>query len=98
MSRLTLEYTQAAIAHLQNIARYTEETWGEQQRESYLERLFAGLEQIRTSPTIGRMRDDIRLGLRSRRIEHHIVYYVVKKKVIFVAAVLHERMEPKKHL
>jgi toxin ParE1/3/4 len=98
MTRLALRFTRAARAHLRSIGEYTNETWGLEQRDRYLGQLFAGFEEIRRSPETGRSRDEVDKGLRSRRIQKHIAYYFVTRKTVIVVGILHERMDPSRHL
>lgn len=98
MKPLRLKYSRTARRHLRGIARYTEETWGEAQRDAYVDSLFAGCEAIRKAPLEGRDRDDLKPGMRSLRIEKHVVYYIPGSGMVWIAAILHERMDPARHL
>ena len=98
MSRYSLRFTRAARAQLRSIGQYTEETWGAEQRDLYLSQLFAGFEAIRKSPQAGRIRDDLYEELRSKRVQKHVAYYLVKKSQVVIVGVLHERMDPTRHL
>lgn len=94
----TLSFSKAARANILSIGRYTEQTWGVKQRDIYLGKLFAAFEKLRMSPSSGRPRDELFKGMLCLRAEKHVVYYFFRKKEVFIAGVLHERMEPSLHL
>ena len=98
MSQLHLKFTRVARAHLKSIGRYTEETWGIEQRDAYLGKLYVVCEMIRKSPHSGRIRDELYLGMLSKKAEKHIIYYFAEENQIVIAGILHERMEPSLHL
>ena len=98
MSRSSLQYTPAARVQLRAIGEYTEGKWGKGQRDLYFDKLFAGFDAIRKSPKKGRLRSDLFEGMLSRRVEKHIAYYFVEKDRILIVGVLHERMDPTRHL
>ncbi len=98
MTGFALRFTRAARAHLRSIGEYTKETWGFEQRDRYLGQLFAGFEEIRRSPETGRNRDEVHKGLRSRRNQKHIAYYFVTRETVIIVGILHQRMDPSRHL
>ena len=51
--------TRKAIEDLRSIARYTENTWGRDQRNAYLSKLDASFHTIAREPQIGLTCDDI---------------------------------------
>ncbi len=93
-----LSFSRAAKAHLLAIGSYTEETWGIKQRDSYLKKLFQCFDKLRMSPQRGKPRDALFAGMRSIQCEMHVVYYYFQDDEIFIAGVLHSRMEPELHL
>lgn len=93
-----LRFSRSAKAHLLAIGRYTEETWGKKQRDLYLEKLFLCFDDLRLSPLSGRPRDTLFAGMRSIPCEAHIVYYYFLNDEIFIAGILHKRMDPELHL
>jgi len=93
-----LSFSRAARAHLLAIGRYTEETWGIKQRDLYLKKLFRCFDKLRRSPLSGKPRDALFAGMRSIQCEMHVVYYYFLHDEVFIAGVLHHRMEPELHL
>lgn len=93
-----LSFSRAAKAHLLAIGRYTGETWGRKQRDLYLKKLFQCFEKLRRSPHLGKPRDTLFAGMRSIQCEMRVVYYYFQDGEIYIAGVLHNRMEPERHL
>ena len=83
---------------IQGIWLYTYEKWGEAQADKYFDELEYGIKTIGHNPAIGKNCDAIREGYRSFQINRHIVYYKVKSSTIHIVRVLHERMDPMRHL
>jgi len=61
--------TKAAKADLKAIGRYTQATWGRDQRTRYLTLLDAGFRALADNPLMGKNCDDIRPGYRKHQIE-----------------------------
>jgi len=80
------------------IGKYTQQTWGKNQRDLYIDKLFAAFEQLCKSPNLGKLFDYIKFGMRSLPVEKHIIYYFVKKNDLFVSVILHENLQPTLHL
>lgn len=66
-----------AYADLEDIDRYTLETWGEEQRIAYVTGLFDQFETIAGNPGLGRPRHDIDEGVFSLPYERHVIFYEV---------------------
>ncbi|WP_156761051.1 type II toxin-antitoxin system RelE/ParE family toxin [Microbacterium karelineae] len=91
-------FTPAAQRDLSGIWDFTEERWSPAQAETYILEIRAAIERIATDPDRGHRCDDIREGYRRYRIGSHLVFYVVTDDSIDVIRVLHQRMEPGRHL
>ena len=65
-----------AKADLKSIARYTQETWGREQRNKYLAKVDESFHSLSREPQRGRACDDIREGY----FKHHIsvIFFVMK--------------------
>lgn len=86
--------TKAANADLKAIGRYTQATWGRDQRTRYLTLLDAGFRALADNPLMGKDCDDIRPGYRKHQIEKHIAFYRQSGSgQIEIVRVLHERMD-----
>ena len=77
---------------------YTFNKWGEAQADKYLSEIDAKIAQFQYNPHLGRSRDEVRAGYRSLLVNHHVVYYVVTPSLIRIVRVLHEHMDPNRHL
>ena len=94
----TYRLTPAARRDLSRIWDYSEERWGLQQAEVYLRDLQTCLERLADDPRRGHPRDEVRPGYRSRAVGSHVVFYVISDGGVDVIRVLHQRMDPDRHL
>jgi toxin ParE1/3/4 len=72
---------------------YTIDRWGIDQAYVYSEVLLSRIEQLAEFPEIGRDRSEIRNGLRSLIVEHHVILYRVFDDSVLISRVIHERMD-----
>ena len=98
MARRRLAKDRAAERDLIDIWIYSYGEWGEVQADRYLAALARGIEEIAVEPERGQCRSDLRDGYRSRRIEHHIVFYTFTASELRVRRVLHEAMDVGRHV
>ena len=96
MSRYRL--TPAAQRDLSSIWDLTEERWDVRQAETYVNEIRAAIERIADDPGRGRPCDDIREGYRRSNIGSQLVFYVESAGSIDLIRVLHQRMDPTRHL
>lgn len=96
MSRIRL--TPAAQRDLSEIWDFTEERWDARQAERYLGEIRAAIERIADDPGRGRACDEIREGYRKYGIGSHLVFYVERADGIDVVRILHQRMDPTRHV
>ncbi|WPL23866.1 type II toxin-antitoxin system RelE/ParE family toxin [Thiorhodovibrio frisius] len=68
------------------------------QADRYLDELNEGMATLAENPRFGADCGWIRAGYRCLAIRHHIVYYRVTIARIEIIRILHERMDPKRHL
>lgn len=90
--------TPAAHRDLSSIWDYTEDRWDVRQAETYLLEIRAAIERIAAHPDRGRACDDIREGYRRYAIGSHLIFYRSRTDGIDVIRVLHQRMDPARHL
>lgn len=88
----------AAEDDLVGIWVYTCVEWSLNQAERYLGLVEAGVGRLLEDPEDGRKRDTLRPGYRSKQIEHHVVFYTFTDDELRVRRVLHEVMDPDRHL
>ncbi|MDA0692704.1 MAG: type II toxin-antitoxin system RelE/ParE family toxin [Nitrospinae bacterium] len=91
------ELSQKADQDLTEIYQYSIETFGEGQADKYFLDLDHCLQTLAENPHQGRPADEIEKGI--FRYEHgrHIVFYVVRPPGIFVARILHQSMDIRRH-
>jgi toxin ParE1/3/4 len=90
--------TPAAQRDLSSIWDFTQERWDVSQAETYLAEIRAAIERVAADPGRGRACDDIREGYRRYGIGSHLVFYVEKSDGVDVIRILHQRMDPTRHL
>jgi len=91
--------TKKARDDLKAIGRYTQETWGREQRNRYLTMLDDKFHDLAANPMKGRDCRDIRTGYRKYEVGKHIIFYRhLEEEGIEVVRVLHERMDTQAHL
>jgi toxin ParE1/3/4 len=83
-----------ALADLKDIGRYTQEHWGVEQRNVYLEMLDACFKHLAANPFNGIDCSDIRDGYRKYNAGSHVVFYRQQSiDSIEIVRVLHGRMD-----
>jgi toxin ParE1/3/4 len=90
--------TSDAQADLIEIRLYTLKRWGNSQSQKYLSELRQTIRLLAETPSLGKCRPDVALGVFSFPYMSHIIYYVVHKHQLIVFGVLHKRMVPLNHL
>lgn len=88
----------AARRDLSSIWDHTQEKWGTHQAETYVTEIRVAVERIAASPDRGRTCDDIRSGYRRYAIGSHLVFYIETGGGVDVIRILHQRMDPTRHL
>ncbi|MEO7123857.1 MAG: type II toxin-antitoxin system RelE/ParE family toxin [Lacisediminihabitans sp.] len=90
--------TPAAQRDLSSIWDFTQERWDENQAEIYISEMRAAIERIADDPRRGWACDDIREGYRRYSIGRHLVFYIERTDSVDVIRILHQRMDPTRHL
>lgn len=96
MNRFRL--TPAAQRDLSSIWDFTQDRWGPRQAESYTRELRAAVERVAEDPRRGRPCDEIREGYRRFGIGSHVLFYVESTAGVDIIRILHQRMDPTRHL
>ena len=79
------------------IGRYTQKTWGREQRNRYLSNLDASFHLLAQDPQRGQACDDIRPGYRKYHVGRHLIFYHESLAGLEIIRILHERMDIKAH-
>jgi toxin ParE1/3/4 len=74
---------------LEAIFDYTEQQFGVDQAAAYLSELEECFKQLIANPKLGRERTEIRVGLRSLVLKHHVVFYRIGDNHIRIVRILH---------
>jgi toxin ParE1/3/4 len=90
--------TPAAQRDLSEGWDFTEERWGAGQAEKYIAEIRAAIERVAADPDRGRACDEIRQGYRRYGIGSHLLFFVVTDDSVDIVRVLHQRMDPTRHL
>ena len=90
--------TAKAKADLRSIGRYTQKTWGREQRNRYLTLLDGSFHDLANDPRTGRSCDDIKPGYRKLHVGRHLIFYRQAEDAVEIIRILHERMDIATHL
>jgi len=91
-------FTEKAERDLEDIIDYTFQQWGATQTHTYLDGLEARGQLLADNPDLGTKRETLSEGLLSFPYESHILYYMRQPHGITIVRVLHQSMDPVKHL
>ena len=83
---------------LEEIWFYSYNKWSYEQANHYHREIMVGLQDIAKDISIGKQIDNIKLGYRRYKINHHYVIYKTIQSHIDIVRVLHEKMDTPKHL
>ncbi len=97
MSKYTL--SPQAQERLKQIHDYTLKNHGLKQKNNYIKMLRSKMREAAKNPEkAGKSRTDIKMGYYSIRAEKHYIYYRIATTYIDVIDILHESMEPQRHI
>lgn len=91
-------FTPAARHDLGAIWEFTEERWGAAQAETYIVDIREAVERVAAHPELGRPVDELRHGYRRYVVGSHLIFCVQRDHGIDVIRILHQRMDPARHL
>jgi len=92
------KFAEKAERDLKDIIDYTLQQWGALQAHTYLDGLETRGQLLADNPDLGTKREAISEGLLSFPYESHILYYMRQPYGITIVRVLHQTMDPMKHL
>jgi len=96
---LAFTLTNLAKADLKDIANFTQNRWGREQRNLYLQMLDVSFQQLADNPLKGKDCSDIRIGYRKLNAGSHVIYYrQTLADTIEIVRVLHGHMDIKTRL
>lgn len=83
---------------LRKIKAYSLEQFGEEQTITYLKLIEKKLQMIAKSPDMGRKREEVKKGYLSFLAGSHVIFYRKAKSHVDIIDLLHQSMEPYRHL
>jgi toxin ParE1/3/4 len=90
----TFTLTNMAKADLKEIANFTQNRWGREQRNLYLQMLDVSFQQLAVNPLKGKDCSDIRIGYRKLNAGSHVIFYrKTLADTIEIVRVLHGHMD-----
>ncbi len=92
------QLTEAAAGDIEGITRHSVQQWGFARAETYVMELHRTLGMLAAFPDAGRDVSELRAGYPRFEHERHSIFYRKAESGILVVRVLHQRMQPKKHL
>lgn len=95
---MNLLLTQAALEDLRSIRAYTMETWGDDQEQRYLDRIWSRFQDLRLHPERYRVRPDLFPGCRIAAEGKHVILFRANSGTLEIVRVLHAAMDFKRHL
>ena len=88
----------SARLDLQNIWSYSYKTFGEDQANSYIDKLHHEFGIIADMPNLGIDQTDLRAGYRSKHCMRHKIFYKQIDDIVVIMRILHERMSPEMNI
>lgn len=86
--------TNMAKADLKDIAKFTQERWGREQRDLYLQMLDISFQQLAANPLKGKDCSEIRIGYLKLNAGSHVIFYrQTLTDTIEIVRVLHGHMD-----
>jgi len=83
-----------AKTDLKEIAKFTQNRWGREQRDLYLQMLDVSFQQVAANPLKGKDCSDIRIGYRKLNAGSHVIFYCqTRADTIEIVRVLHGHMD-----
>lgn len=90
---LVLRLTPAAERDLEDIWRYTEETWGRAQAERYVDGLWSVLQRLTSFPEMARLRAEFTPPVRVHATGRHVIVYIDSPESIDIIRILGARQD-----
>jgi len=93
-----LDFTDHAVADLQNISAYTLEIWGAEQEERYLKNLYSKFSEILNDPARWRFREDLFPRCQVAAEGRHLILFRIDNDVLLIVRILHGSMDLGRHI
>ncbi len=93
-----LIFTERAVADLDDIWRYTLQTWSVEQADKYYNIIKEACHNIADGTATGKSYQDIEMNLLGYHVKKHLVFYQMVADDVEIIRILHERMDYKNRL
>lgn len=90
-------FTPQANKDLIEIAIYTEQEWGKEQAEKYLDGFIAASVLLKQTPHLGKPLRKRGVTLRTLQQGQHLLIYRIEGQTLLVSRILHVGMDVKRH-
>lgn len=94
----SIVFAPRAVADIDRIFDYTEAQWGTEQAEKYTYELRSSCNRLGETPRAGRSAAAIRKRYFVLGCGSHNIFFREEKLRIVIVRILHNRMEPSRHL
>jgi toxin ParE1/3/4 len=95
---LRLELSEAALADLRSIRKFTLEHWGPSQEARYLDSMWAVFLEILEKPNSFRFRSDLFPNCQVATSGSHLILFRIQKEAAQIARGLHRSMDLQRHI
>jgi toxin ParE1/3/4 len=95
---MKLTLTEAALEDLGSIRAYTLETWGGEQEETYLRKIWSRIQTLLEDPLRYRLREELFPGCRIASEGRHVILFQSENESLTIVRVLHSAMDFKRHI
>lgn len=89
---MALLFQPKAEEDLELIYSYSELSWGIEQAEKYIDRLYSSMVELLKYPQLGSKYVTETQSYRKIVVDKHIIYYRITEKHIIVVRILHSKM------
>ena len=89
--------SELAKQDLRSIGRYTQATWGREQRNTYLAKIDTSFHLLAMEPQIGKSCEYLRAGYRKYPVGRHLIFYRQSLDGVEIICILHQRMDMEAH-
>jgi len=93
-----LDFTDHAAVDLQEVSAYTLGTWGQEQEERYLKKLYRKFSEILEEPARWRFREDLFPRCQVAAEGRHLILFQVNDGVLLIVRILHGTMDLGRHI
>ena len=83
---------------LKEIQIYSTKKFGKERTRQYLTNIRNRMDALAENPSRGIVREDLKVGYHSDFIGTHTIYYKIQSTHIDIIDVLHQSMDPSKHI